>query len=391
MFKYGVMEGINLKILILHARVGNGHYKAAEVIRDKLAKKYPDSTIYFEDGLEESSRVVNFIAIKGYKNILKYVPEMFGSMYDRTDTTDKGAIEAGYRVINRYLTIRIKRMLRELEPDVIFSTHPFVTRMCAYLKKKGKTHAKLATLITDYAPHNMWVTDYSNIDKILVATEEVKDSCIKKYGVPESKLEVTGIPISDKFFEKMDKAKILEEFNLDENLPVFLFFPGGGLGVGNSTEILKELLKCDMQYQLVIIAGKNEKLKEEFEEIVKEDTRNIRVLGFTDKVPELMHIAEAVISKPGGLTSTECLISKKPMLIINAVPGQEEQNASYLCNNGAAIRVAEGELAACLTVLLNKPIRVKQMKDMCAILRRPNASEDIVDSLIELYNMGKEE
>lgn len=385
------MGVISLKILVLHARVGNGHYKAAEVIRDKLEQSYPNATIYFEDGLEESSRLANFIAIKGYQNILKYIPEMFGSMYSKTDTPDKGAMEAAYKVINKYLTIRIKKMLREKQPDIIFSTHPFVTRMCAYLKRKGKTSAKLATLITDYAPHNMWVTEYSNIDKIMVATEEVKELCIKKYGVPDSKLLVTGIPIADRFFEKMDREKILEEFGLDASSPIFLFFPGGGLGVGNSTELLKELLKCNLPYQLVVISGKNEKLKAEFEEIVKEDTRNIRVLGFTDKVPELMYIAEAVISKPGGLTSTECLISQKPMLIINAVPGQEEQNSSYLCNNGAAIRVAEGELEACVTLLLNKPIRIKQMKEMCEVLRKPNASKDIVDCLVQLYSKEKEE
>lgn len=385
------MEEGKLKILILHARVGNGHYKAAEVIRDKIEQLYPNATVYFEDGLEESSRVINFIAIKGYTNILKYVPEMFGSMYDRTDSPDKGAIEAGYKLINKYLTIRIKKMLRQIQPDIIFSTHPFVTRMCAYLKKKGKTNAKLATLITDYAPHNMWVTDYSNIDKILVATEEVKNSCIKKYGVPEAKLQVTGIPVSDKFTQKMDREKILEEFDLNDNLPIFLFFPGGGLGVGNGAEILKDLLKCSENFQLVVVAGKNEKLKEEFEEIVKEDARNIRVLGFTNKVAELMYVSEAVISKPGGLTSTECLVSCKPMLIINVVPGQEEQNASYLCNNGAAIRVAEEELSEALETLLKRPVRLEQMKDMCAILRQPNASEEIVDSLIKLYNMDKEE
>lgn len=385
------MEEGKLKILILHARVGNGHYKAAEVIRDKIGQLYPNATVYFEDGLEESSRVINFIAIKGYTNILKYVPEMFGSMYDRTDSPDKGAIEAGYKLINKYLTIRIKKMLRQIQPDIIFSTHPFVTRMCAYLKKKCKTNAKLATLITDYAPHNMWVTDYSNIDKILVATEEVKNSCIKKYGVPEAKLQVTGIPVSDKFTQKMDREKILEEFDLNDNLPIFLFFPGGGLGVGNGAEILKDLLKCSENFQLVVVAGKNEKLKEEFEEIVKEDARNIRVLGFTNKVAELMYVSEAVISKPGGLTSTECLVSCKPMLIINVVPGQEEQNASYLCNNGAAIRVAEEELSEALETLLKRPVRLEQMKDMCAILRQPNASEEIVDSLIKLYNMDKEE
>ena len=385
------MEEGKLKILILHARVGNGHYKAAEVIRDKIEQLYPNATVYFEDGLEESSRVINFIAIKGYTNILKYVPEMFGSMYDRTDSPDKGAIEAGYKLINKYLTIRIKKMLRQIQPDIIFSTHPFVTRMCAYLKKKGKTNAKLATLITDYAPHNMWVTDYSNIDKILVATEEVKNSCIKKYGVPEAKLQVTGIPVSDKFTQKMDREKILEEFDLNDNLPIFLFFPGGGLGVGNGAEILKDLLKCSENFQLVVVAGKNEKLKEDFEEIVKEDARNIRVLGFTNKVAELMYVSEAVISKPGGLTSTECLVSCKPMLIINVVPGQEEQNASYLCNNGAAIRVAEEELSEALETLLKRPVRLEQMKDMCAILRQPNASEEIVDSLIKLYNMDKEE
>ena len=390
MFKQICMEELKLKILILYAKVGNGHYKAAEIIKNKLQKKYPDATIYFKDGLKQSSHLANLITVKGWQNISKYIPEIYGTIYSSSDTPDKGALESAYKLINKYLTIRIKRMLRELEPDVIFSTFHFATRMCAFLKKKKKTNAKIVSLITDYAPHNMWVADSQYIDKILVATDEMKENCVKKYGVQESKILVTGIPADERFFGKMDKAKILDEFGLDELSPIFLFFPGGGQGLGNSTETLKQLLRCKMQYQLVVIAGKNERLKVEFEEIAKEDARNIRVLGFTDKVPELMYVSEIVISKPGGLTTTECLISKKPMVIINVLPGQEEQNTTYMCNNGAAIRADDGELESVIKLLLEKPLRVQQMKEMCEVLRKPNAAEDIVDCLVEMYKKVEE-
>lgn len=369
-----------MKVIIFYAKVGNGHLKAAEAIRDEFLKKYPDAEVIFVDGLENSGALTNKMIIKGYSNLVKHMPDMYGRLYYSTDNNNsKSMVDEAYKIVNRYLTIRLKKILRLYKPDVIISAHPFITRMCSYLKKKKKTGAKLLTILTDYGVHNMWVVNDENIDKVCVATEEMKTDCVNEYGLPEDKVSVTGIPCSDRFLKQMDKQEILASFGLSDTT-TFLFFAGGGLGLGDSEEMVKELLCSKEEFQLIIVSGKNQKQKEKFEEMVKMSNKKIVVLGYTDKVPELMAIATVVITKPGGLTSTECLVMRKPMVIVNPIPGQEDQNAIFFANNGTALLLNEAtKLSHIINIVVNKPRRVEQMKEMCDVLRKPNAATQIVN------------
>lgn len=371
-----------MKVLILYAKAGNGHYKAAEAIKEKIEEHHKDINVFFEDGLEYSSRIANKIVVKGYANMTKLVPSMWGAIYAKADTQERTALNEVSKLIHKGLTIRLKKLLRIIKPDVIVSTHPFVSKTCAYLKKKKKTDAKIVTMMTDYAIHNMWLEDHVYYNKILVATEEMKDDCIN-YGIEKEKIEVTGIPTSLKFAEKYDREKTLKEYGLEDKR-TFLFFAGGGQGIGQSKDIFKELLETDGDFQIVAVAGKNEKQKAKFEEMVNQSDKKVVVLGYTNDVPALMNACDFVISKPGGLTSTECLVMNKPMLIINPIPGQEEQNAIYFTNNGTAVRAYDSEpLRHQINTLVKNKMRVNQMIEMCKVVARPNAVNDIVDIIIK--------
>ena len=374
-----------MRVLILYAKAGNGHFKAAEAIKEKLNEHYKDVEVVFEDGLEYSSRIANQIVVKGYANMTKLVPSMWGTIYSKADTKEKTTLNEIAKLIHKGLTIRLKKLLREVRPDIIVSTHPFVSKTCAYLKKKNKTDAKIVTILTDYAVHNMWLEDNKYYDKILVATEEMKDDCIESYNIEEEKVVVTGIPTSLKFAEKYDREKTLKEYGLEEKL-TFLFFAGGGQGIGQSKDIFEELLNIDGDFQVVAVSGKNEKQKAKFEIMANSCNKKIVVLGYTNDVPALMNMCDFVISKPGGLTSTECLVMNKPMIIINPIPGQEEQNAIYFTNNGTAVRAYEGEpLRHPINTLVKDKFRVNQLKEMCKKIARPNAVDEIVKNIIELY------
>ena len=212
--------------------------------------------------------------------------------------------------------------------------------MVSYLKKKGKLNCKLVTIMTDFAMHKQWLIGHEYTEHFFVSNKAMKQDIIS-YGVSSEKIHVTGIPMSSKFLESFDNTKVFEDFHLDKNKKVILFFGGGefGLGKDRTAEILRALI-CNVPfYQIVAVAGKNMKMKEAFEQLVFECNANdrVRVLGFTDKVPELMSISSAVVTKPGGLTTTESLTSGLPMLIINPIPGQEEENAEFLEKNGVGI------------------------------------------------------
>jgi len=376
-----------MKVLLLYAKVGNGHLKAAENIKQALQTLDDKIEIDYEDGLEYSSALTNKLIIKGYASLARRMPKLYGAMYKSSDKADLNAVGEINKMVNKALTIRLKKMLRVRRPDIIISTHPFISHMCAYLKRKGKTNAKIVSVITDYGLHNMWLEENKQIDKFMVATSEIKYDCVRQYNVDEEKIVVSGIPISEKFSVNYNKQEILNDLELDYNKTTLLFWAGGGLGLGKSEIIFKELLNSKYDFQVIAITGKNKKQKKRFEQIKNDTDKKVVVLGYTDKVPELTSASDFVITKPGGLTSAECLAMRKPMIIINPIPGQEEQNAIYFTNNGTAIRTYKNEpIDHVLDIAINNKKRVEQMVEMCKVIGKPNAANAIAQEVIKLFN-----
>ena len=257
--------------------------------------------------------------------------------------------------------------------------------MCTILKQKGKIDAKLATVITDYGedPYNEWTCNYNYIDYIFVAHDKIKETLISK-GIPQNKIYVTGIPVSDKFLQKYNKNQTFSELGLNPNKKTILFFGGGELGLGKSKtlDIFECLMKNFQNIQVITISGKNESLKISFEKLVNEYNKNteVCVLGFTDKVAEFMASSDLVITKPGGLTSTEALVSNLPIVAINPIPGQEEENASFLESNGAAVWLRKNDdINFVLKVLLNGDGKISSMKDCIRKIAKPNSTKDICE------------
>ena len=209
----------------------------------------------------------------------------------------------------------------------------------------------------------------------------MKNYLISK-NIPESKVFVTGIPISSRFLQKYNKQEILDEFNLQNNKKTILFFGGGefGLGKAKTFEIFETLVKDFNDIQIIAIAGKNEKMKLKFEKIVQENNKQdyVKILDFTNKVPELMSISDLVVSKPGGLTTSESLASNLPMIIINPIPGQEEENAEFLEEKGIGIWLRKNDSAyEIFKNIFSNPEKLEEMKKNTEILAKKHSTEDI--------------
>lgn len=205
--------------------------------------------------------------------------------------------------------------------------------------------------------------------------------------IPESKVFVTGIPISSRFLKDYDKKEILDEFKLEENKKTILFFAGGEFGLGKSktVEIFENLIKNFDDIQVVAIAGKNIKMKLHFESIVKEfnKEKNVKVLEYTNKVPELMAISDLVVSKPGGLTTSESLASNLPMIIINPIPGQEEENAEFLEEKGTGIWIRKNDSSyEIFKDLLSDPEKLEKMKKNTKTLAKKHSTENICKTIL---------
>ena len=160
-------------------------------------------------------------------------------------------------------------------------------------------------------------------------------------GVDKTKIYSTGIPLSNRFLLHYNKTKILESYNLSPDKKTILFFAGGefGLGKDKTFDMLKTIIDNFPKLQVIAIAGRNEKMKERFDELVQEtnSSNSVKILSYTNQVPELMSVSDLVITKPGGLTTTESLASGLPIIVINPIPGQEEENAEFLEENKVGI------------------------------------------------------
>ncbi len=159
-----------------------------------------------------------------------------------------------------------------------------------------------------------------------------------------------------------------------------------GLGKDKTFRIFKTLVEDFKEFQIIAIAGRNKKMKELFVDFVNEKNsqKNVKILEYTNKIPELMNISDIVITKPGGLTSTESLVSGLPMIIINPLPGQEEQNAMFLENAGVAVWLKKSDnISKVLNDTLNSPVQLNQMHQKALLLAKPYSTKNICDILLK--------
>ena len=371
------------KIIIFYASYGGGHLSAARSIKEYIENHYEDVDLKLVDCMEYVNKVVNKVTTKAYSEMAKKAPRTWGRVYWKSQ---KGPLAHISTASNKVLSFKLNKLLKDFKPDIIISTHPFGTQMCAYLKKLGKLDAKIATVMTDYAPHDQWLVFNKYVDYYFVSHEGMKRQLVNK-GISKEKVFATGIPLSNKFLLKYDKKQILENFGLSPVRNTVLFFGGGefGLGKTQTLKIFKSFVENNNHIQIVAISGKNLKMKENFENLVKELNKQkfVKVLEYTDKVPELMSISDLVVTKPGGLTTTESLASGLPIVVINPIPGQEEENASYLEKHKVAIWIKKNDnVEDILNDLFSNPSKMREMKIRARLLAKKNSTRDICNILL---------
>ena len=384
-----------MKILIFYASYGGGHLNAAKSINDYIINNYPNNDVELIDCMKYVNKTIEKLTTAAYREMAKKAPWAWGKIYS---DSQKGPLAHLSSRSNKIMAIKLLRLLREKQPDVIISTHPFGSQMCSYLKRKNKITAKIATIMTDFSPHDQWLVGHEFTDYFFVANDKMKNYLINK-GITENKISVTGIPISNRFLKTYNKKEILDTYNLSEDKFTVLFFGGGefGLGKTKTAEIFESFVQESLKekIQIIAIAGKNPKMKASFKEIVSkysvnttttnttDITNNVKILEFTNQVPELMSISDLVVTKPGGLTTSESLASHLPMLIINPIPGQEEENAEFLEDKGIAIWLRKNDDSKLIIEnLLADSKKLNLMKENTKLLARPHSTETICKMIL---------
>lgn len=372
------------KILILYGSYGGGHLSAAKTLQTYFQENYQDVNVEIIDCIEYINKHLNKVSTEAYKEFAKKMPWVWKRVYNKSKS---GALAFLSTTNNKILSLKLKKLLEEEKPDLVISTHPFATTMCAYLKEKEKVNFKLATILTDYHIHPQWLVLNLYNDVYFVANEQMKMDMIS-YNIDDEKIFVSGIPISKRFLEPKNKTEIFNSFGLDENKKTLLFFAGGEFGLGRNTTFLlfRTFIRLFSEMQIVAISGKNKNMKAKFEKIIDQtnSSNRVKLLEYTDKVPELMYIATAIVTKPGGLTVSEALASKKPLILINPIPGQEEENAQFLVDNNVAILIKDSDNISRTIKYLFKADKIENMGKSIDILSKPDSTEFICDNVLKL-------
>ena len=372
-----------MKVIIFYAKYGGGHLSAARSIENCINTYYKNVNVELIDFMEYANKEFNKITTKAYAEMAKKLPKAYGSIYWKSE---KGPLAHISTTSNKLLSIKINKLLQKKSPDLIICTHPFASQMCGYLTKHHKLNTKIATILTDFASHDQWLVYNEYINYLFVSNIEMKETLMSK-NIPADKIFVTGIPISERFLNKYDKKSLFIDFNLNPNKKVVLFFGGGefGLGKNYTLKVFETFVKDSTDIQIIAISGKNKKMKEAFENIVIENHKeaNVQIFEYTNKVPEFMSISNLVVTKPGGLTTSESLASGLPIVVINPIPGQEEENAEYLVNHNTAIWLKKDDnVEEIINNLLSDTSKLEEMSNNAKSISKPNSTNDICKILL---------
>jgi len=249
--------------------------------------------------------------------------------------------------------------LRELDPTAMVEQLDVLTLTNAVFRRLyGKAYLDLV----NHAPHTLGYF-YDLMDRP-VSAERKSDQL--RYLV-----------------EKLNLTAFLKSQHLQGDRPVVLLL-SGGFGVGPVDQLLAQVLGVGTPVEVVVVAGRNEELRRRLAMVTPPARHRLVVVGYTEKMDELMTVADVVVSKPGGLTTSEALACGAAMAVVNPIPGQESRNSDFLLENGAALKINNlATLPFKLDKVLADPKRLAQLKRNAKRLGRPRAAFEVARLALE--------
>lgn len=408
--KSGILSDVK-RCLIISAGVGGGHVRAADALVKWFARLHPEVMVRHVDSLEYVTEPLRLAYVVPYLEMVSRVPEVWGYLYKRSqDKRIDSKTNKIRSIATKMQAGALRALIEEFRPDHIIATHFLPLDV---LTTKGGTRrwpTPVSTVITDYGVHSFWMRDW--VDRYFVANEECATAMVRR-GFDPAKVQVTGLPIDPAFADAAAANDMRDSLSTDEGsarpqgvpagtagvggrrLNVLLM--GGGFGMGHMVAAAKRILGWEgedphvrgRRVRLVAVAGRNAETHRELLDLRVPFEAELEVKGFIDDVQNEMARADVLVSKAGGLTVTEALTMGLPMFLLDPIPGQEEHNADYLLEEGAAKAVGSLEsLEFKLDRALADPVWVAKMRERARAIRRPGAGKDVIEAAMKMVRVA---
>lgn len=363
-----------MRLLVLSAGCGAGHNRAAEAVDAGAREHFPDVESEWVDSLKFTSRLFQKMYGDSYVWVAGGHPRLWGALYAAMGKKkERPIIDRAVKLYDRLAYRKLKKRVEAFRADAIVTTHFLPTNVV--LTRFGKKCPPVYVVVTDFDVHSAWINEEAS--GYFVGNEEVKWQ-LGRFGIPAERVHVTGIPIMPVFGRRRGRETVLRELGLVPRGPVILFM-SGGFGMGGMEEVVESLLRLPSEHHLIVVCGRNEKVRKNLEKLAPQADDRLRVHGFVTNVHDLMEAADVLITKAGGLSVSEGLARAVPMVVVMPVPGQEERNTDYLLERGAALKAKGPEtLDFKVQELLEAPDRLAKMKRAAESIARPDAARDIV-------------
>jgi processive 1,2-diacylglycerol beta-glucosyltransferase len=360
--------GKSMRVLIATVTAGGGHVAAAAALEEAWRALRPEDTVERLDLVKYFSPLHKRVYADGYVRIVEHAPEIWGLLFGKTDNPRVARqLSKLRRAFPSSSRKKFTKHLKQFKPDVVLCTHYAPLETLGLLRQKivaavgdrrssspeitavtdrRYKHPFVVCVVTDFEAHALWMD--ACVDLYCVAAEETKARLVAR-GAPAGGIVATGIPIAPKFSVKSDARAVRKTLGLRDDQPVLLVL-SGGFGMGPVAEVVAELDKVPQLLQTVVVTGRNEDLRRDLAAQTRKHPTH--VLGYVANMHELMAAANLILTKPGGLTSSEALALGKPLFILNPIPGQEAANSDFLLERGAAAKVNRVE---------DLPFRIEQL------------------------------
>jgi processive 1,2-diacylglycerol beta-glucosyltransferase len=368
------------RLLLLSVSAGAGHVRAAEAIRacaesrnDGLCVRHIDVMDFVPTGFRK-------LYTDYYLKLVSMAPALWGYLYQATNEAEPdSASQKLRRALERLNTRPLLKEIAAFAPDYVVCTHFLPAEILSRQIRKGTLTCPVWVQVTDFDLHRMWVIP--NMTGFFAASDEVA-YLMRSQGIASDAIHVTGIPIMPAFAQTLDRATCARELGVDPARPTVLLM-GGGAGIGSLETVAERLLALDKDFQLIALAGKNAATLAALQKLAVAHPGRLWPQGFTQQVERLMACADVVITKPGGLTTSECLALGLPMIINSPIPGQEERNADHLLEQGAALKAINAvTLEYRIRWLLDHPEKLIAMRERAKALGQPGAAAAVLQRVL---------
>ena len=364
-----------MKFLVMSVTAGEGHNITASAVKEGFEHLGHECQIL--DTYDYINRLLAKSLDKGYLSATKYLESWYAKGYKWfEDIGPESDFRTVFRATHAVVAKKIVSYIYDYAPDAIFVTHSFAASLLDVIREKYIIGCKIYGIVTDFCMHPFW-EEATHIDYVVVANELMEHQARKK-GFDKEQILPFGIPIKLKFDKKCsdeEKRQLKKKHGFDENLLTVIVM-GGSMGFGNIENSISMLDSLDLDMQIGVICGKNQKIFNSLSEMTFK--KNVRVFGYIDFVDELMECADVFVSKPGGLTTSEALAKGLAMVIVNPIPGIEDRNADFLCNNGVAMRVTDAyDLPDIIFQYFRFPEKLENMRKNIAIIAKPSSTLEL--------------